>query len=301
MKKIIVTSFLLLFSQSVTRGQEDTASVTYVPTLDIYLLQYNLAGISYTDTLVPATRIEPSVVCSAARDGGLYVYSYSVSLSPKSQQHLSSFMVSHPSAIQSATKPNARWSQREFAQYRIWYWSNSRMDPSGLWTPTKDIAPGGSMSGFSFKSTGLPTIVSGYFQGNAPLLAFTAEAPQKMYDLLDTIAVFPHNTVIRLTLGPKDPPTPFNAFTFLDTITSYISESRTLGWITNDPTANKYKRLIDTARFHLQANNRGVTKAKLDSVLVNVYPDSAAGLITSEAYALLRFNTEYVLKKLSEE
>jgi hypothetical protein len=28
---------------------------------------------------------------------------------------------------------------------------------------------------------------------------------------------------------------------------------------------------------------------------------SAAGLITSEAYALLRFNTEYVLKKLSEE
>jgi hypothetical protein len=28
---------------------------------------------------------------------------------------------------------------------------------------------------------------------------------------------------------------------------------------------------------------------------------SAAGLITSEAYALLRFNTEYLLKKLSEE
>jgi hypothetical protein len=102
-------------------------------------------------------------------------------------------------------------------------------------------------------------------------------------------------------VSPKLPPTPFSALTFLDTITSYISESRTLGWIGNDPTANKYKQLIDTARFHLHANNRGVTKAKLDSVLVNVYPDSASGAITSEAYALLRFNTEYVLQKLREE
>jgi hypothetical protein len=29
--------------------------------------------------------------------------------------------------------------------------------------------------------------------------------------------------------------------------------------------------------------------------------DAAAGLITSEAYALLHFTTEYLLKKLSEE
>jgi len=159
------------------------------------------------------------------------------------------------------------------------------------------------MGGFSFGSTGLPMIANSYFEGNAPLLAFTAEPPQLLYDLLDTIDVFPHNTVVRRTLGPANPPSPLNGLGFLDTIKSYINESRTLGWITNDPTANKYKRLIDSAKAGLAGNppRRGMTKAKLDSVLVSVYPDTAAGTLTSEAYALIRFNTEYVMKKLREE
>jgi hypothetical protein len=99
------------------------------------------------------------------------------------------------------------------------------------------------------------------------------------------------------TVGPVAPDSPFISLNFLDTLNSYITQSRSLGWITNDPTANKYKRLIDTARSNLQANIRGVTKAKLDSVLINVHTDSASTL-TSEAYALLRFNTEYLLSKL---
>lgn len=46
-------------------------------------------------------------------------------------------------------------------------------------------------------------------------------------------------------------------------------------------------------------NHRAISKAKLDSVLINVAADSNTTL-SSEAYALLRFNTEYVLKDLRE-
>lgn len=299
----LMTVLALLSMQTAVYAQEDTASVTYIPGEGIYLLHYNLLGVSYTDTLVPATRIDPVVVCSVGKEGEMFVFSYAVSLMLTSQQYLSSFMVSHPAPILNPTKPNARWSQGEFAQYKVWDWSNSLMDPSGLWTPTTDVAPGGSTSGFSFRSAGQPTIVKSYLEGNAPLLAFTAEPPQLLYDLLNTIDVFPHNTVVRRTLGPADPPTPFNGLGFLDTIKSYITESRTLNWITTQATADKYTALINSAQAHLSSSPplRGTVKAKLDSVLVNVYPDSAAALITSEAYALLRFNTEYVLKKLREE
>ncbi len=111
------------------------------------------------------------------------------------------------------------------------------------------------------------------------------------------------NSFVGLTVVPRVLPSSFNALGFLDTIKSYITEGRTLGWIANDPTKNKYTRLIDSAKANLSSSpaRRGTAKAKLDSVLRNVHPDSAAALITSEAYALLRFNTEYVMKKLREE
>jgi hypothetical protein len=299
MRKIIINISLLCLIQAMPMAQVDTASVTYIPNLDIYLLEYSMEGTAYTDTLIPATRIDPAVECSVSDDGGVYLYSYSVSLSSASQQYLVSFMISHPATIHNATKPNSRWTQGEFAQHKVWDWSNTKMDSSGLWTPTTDVAPGDSLGGFSIRSAGLPAIVSSYFEGNAPLLAFSAEPPTKMYDLLDPILVFPNNTIIRRTLGPKDPPTPFNSINFLDTIKTYINESRSLGWITNDPTANKYTAFIDSARSNLQANRRGVTKSNLDLILQNVDADSG-GTLSSEAYALLRFNTEYVMNKLRE-
>jgi hypothetical protein len=297
MSKVIMITLVLLLAQTIAHGQEDTATVTYVPSLGIYVLQYNMMGQTYVDTLVPATRIDPSVKCSVSKVGESYIFSYLVSLSPNSQQYLLSFMVSHPAPILSPTKPNIRWSQGEFAQYKIWDWANTRMNPSGLWNPTTDIAPGVSLGGFSFTSAGLPTIVSSYFEGNVLGLAFSAEPPQLLYDLLDSIRGFPNNRVIRRTLGPKDPPMPFAALSSLDTIKSYVKQSRTLGWITSQTTAAKYVGLIDSARSKLQSNQIALTRAKLDTILMNVHADSSAHL-TSEACALLRFNTEYLLSKL---
>jgi hypothetical protein len=103
------------------------------------------------------------------------------------------------------------------------------------------------------------------------------------------------------TVGPVAPDSPFVSTNFLDTVKSYVNQSRTLGWITSDQAKNKYLRFVDTAKAYLQANIRGVTKARLDSTILSVYPDSVAGLLTSEACALIRFNTEYVLQKLREE
>jgi hypothetical protein len=178
--------------------------------------------------------------------------------------------------------------------------STTSIDDLDIPAPSS-LAPGESITG-SFDSKGLPAIKRFWVKG------FIRPITEQIFDSLlaaghseDSI-LFPWYLagVQGRTVSPLLPSIPFNALNFLDTIISYINQSRTLGWITNDPTANKYRRLIDTARFHLQANNRGITKARLDSVLLSANADSASTL-TSEAYALLRFNTEYVIKKLREE
>jgi len=230
--------------------------------------------------------IDVNIVATAEQVVGLYRYSYLINSSLQSEQNVNWFEVQGSSLVDSIFSPTGWRGDPYGIRALVSWWARDSL---------YRIAPGTSLGGFSFAASGLPAIQTYYAQGWFPIPVVNVEPDSIVNDDMAG------NMINGKTIGPRTPLAPFNGMTFLDTITSYISQSRTLGWITNDPTANKYKRLIDTARFHLQANNRGVTKAKLDSVLVNVYPDSAAGLITSEAYALLRFNTEYLLKKLSEE
>ena len=165
------------------------------------------------------------------------------------------------------------------------------------------VVPRDSVSGFVLMSKGLPGIrrcvVLPHFNVFAlyPRLD-EVDNPDSLDAKIDQDreAVNFHGFAV----GPTAPAAIFNGLGFIDTIKSYINRSRTLSWITDQSTADKYGRLIDSARYNLEANNRGAAKAKLDSVLLNANDDSSSTL-RNEAYALLRFNTEYVLKKLREQ
>lgn len=185
----------------------------------------------------------------------------------------------------------------------IWDGGTSNALTAVFWGDSRQLVlPGDTLSGFVVMSKGLPAIrlftVSPKFDVDSlfPDLEDTARVLTiaQMDSIRDAVKFRGY------TIGPSAPSAIFNGLHFLDTIASYITESRTLGWIANDQTKNKYTRLIDSAKANLSSSpaRRGTAKATLDSVLMNVYPDSAAALITSEAYALLRFNTEYVMKKL---
>jgi hypothetical protein len=105
------------------------------------------------------------------------------------------------------------------------------------------------------------------------------------------------NSFRGLTIGPTNPPTPFVQLTFLDTLSGYTSQSRTLGWIKDSVTAVKYLGYFSTAKIKIQQNDTATAKATLQQVLSDVNVDSTSH-ITSEAYALLRFNTEYLIPRI---
>jgi hypothetical protein len=219
--------------------------------------------------------------CNVISLSGRYTYRYSPTSASSSEQDVEGFYVDHNSSIDSVGSPNLWMGGGE--EGNIVMWDARRAEVR--------IPPGGHLQGFSITTYGIPSILRFYARGQS-----VAPTPQGEPDSVVGNDVF-QNSYKGKTVAPKDPPTPFTALSFLDTIKSYINQSRTLGWITSQITADKYARLIDSARSKLQSNEIALTRAKLDTVLMNVYTDSSAHL-TSEAYALLRFNTEYLLSKL---
>ena len=99
------------------------------------------------------------------------------------------------------------------------------------------------------------------------------------------------------TVGPQSPPKIFLPTAWCDTVSNYTSQSRTLGWFTNQSTAEKYLRYFSSAKSQLQSNNIAGARSTLQTVLTNAISDSTSNL-TSEAYALIRYNTEYLITQL---
>lgn len=243
-------------------------------------------------TWLPRDNFSITISCSVLDSATLFSYSYGVASALTSMQRVSFVCIEQRAdSVQVFSPPG--WQRGGVIDFNMRLgWESVVMDHKG------HILPGQSRSGFKMVSEGIPAIV------NYAAQAYNASPRFEMFSDTDLETGLrndiENNAVWGRTIGPADPPTLFNALTFLDTLKSYVMQSRTLSWIASDAIANKYARLLDTARANLMANIRGVTKAKLDSVLINVHADSASTL-TSEAYALIRFNTEYVLNKLREE
>jgi hypothetical protein len=164
--------------------------------------------------------------------------------------------------------------------------------------PLSVVVPGDSLT-ISVRIAALPTIqrywASGWY------------APMTVEELDSLVtAGFPENDVLRpwysdalagKTVSPRLTFTTLNPTLMIDSLLYYTFESRNLTWIANQSTADKYTGLYTRAKSDFQQNNTTSARARLDTVLRQIPLDSVANL-TSEAYALLKFNTEYLLSQL---
>jgi hypothetical protein len=164
---------------------------------------------------------------------------------------------------------------------------------------TSHVQPGGSVSGFEMMSKGLPSIRQCIV---SPFFDVIALFPDPA-DTTITYYVPPVDSVRNAvnyygwTIGPTAPLINFIASVWCDTLTSYTTQSRTLDWIKDDTTANKYLSYFASAKTKLTQRDSTGARTVLLQILRDVDIDSTSSL-TSEAYALLRFNTEYILKSL---
>ncbi len=172
-----------------------------------------------------------------------------------------------------------------------------------------DILPGQTRSGFVMTSYGLPTIkdiivrpliVSSVYPN---IEEFDVDMDElKKVQLTDRYKVSFHSK----TVGPTAPPADFKPLAFFEYIIDLKHRAVSLGWITNDGIVNSLDAKLANAKKKLTEGSPGAAKNILNAFISEVeaqgcatYENCPSGKhLTSEAYALLKYNAQYLIDHL---
>jgi len=248
-------------------------------------------NINTMDYFFPRNNFLADINCNVIKaNDSTFRFNYYISNNILSKQQINEFYLEKNSEnLINLIEPSG-WNLSIYDNLIHWY-DNNYYSARGIYI-TKNVIKSGEESIFSYESVSLPSIQSFYLRGyNFPNLD-PANGDSIYTDIFN-------NSIAGATIGAKDHPYPFITSNFLDTILAYNQRSSEFGWITNQTTADKYDSLFNTAKTQLQQNNNNAARITLQTVLQQVDIDSTSNL-TSEAYALLRYNTEYLIKKIQE-
>ena len=249
---------------------------------------YYWNGTSYSSSepypaIVPKDKLIAKVTCITTKTFDSYKYEYTIKNDISSVQKIVSF------GLNNYSENLNNFSAPEYWQFSIWGNSNfllGHVEPP-IWNYTNAlINPANESEGFSFSGVGLPIITSIYIQGYNTNPDFEIEKIKT-------------NSFITNTLSSSDLLLTINNDDLIDTLINFNTDSFDLGWITNQATADKYDSLFNLAKSQFQQNNNNSAKTTLQTVLQQVDLDSTSNF-TSEAYALLRYNTEYLLDQIPQ-
>jgi hypothetical protein len=233
-----------------------------------------------------ADNCQVTVSSSSIKEDTLFAYNYTIANNISSKQSLKYFLVAD-NAVNTSANPPSDWKSGRLKR-------NKLSSFIGL-SDSNWIKPGRILSGFQLKSTGLPGIMNYYIQAPYNIIKPDDTVPSDL-ELWFLSNVY-NNSFKGTTISPVDVSNSFIPLNYLDTLTNYATQSRSLGWIKDQATTNKYLGYFSSARTNLIQHDSAGTRTVLSQVLRDVDVDSTA-LLTSEAYALLRFNTEYLISKL---
>jgi hypothetical protein len=164
------------------------------------------------------------------------------------------------------------------------------------------IPPGQVLEGFELTSYGLPGIRATEVQPDLDLDAL----PDEFTENVEATQQLEESLKFRTRLvGPKSPPQNFVALGFLNYLITLVHDSRQQGWITRDGAKTSLLAKLTNAKRKLEAGDTKVTKNMLKAFLNEVQATSCQEFecpgkkpLTSEAYALLFFNGQFLWERL---
>ncbi len=232
---------------------------------------------------LPKNKADVVVKATVTRDtDGSLLFSYVVENKPTSLQKLEVFVVVRWTNDIVMHSTRVEW---EFdlwkTQPALFGWNDS--------FKSRLIAPDEIEHNFRFKTRALPRIATYYIEG--------WNGASGLSDIFT-------NSVQGKTLGPADPPNPFVPVAFIDTLISYTRQAFALRWIKNRDIVQDLNAELNDAKRQLRRNNKTEAKSILRDFIDEVKDlweeeeDQRRKPLTSEAYALLKFNVEYLISKL---
>ena len=242
-----------------------------------------------TDSIfTPADLLSAVVSVKITQSGSSLNYSYSVTNNKSSKQKLESiYIYTDADSIGNFSAPDGwsygKWDEKPLADF---------------FTSNEDsmLSPGLTLDNLNFTTRSIPVFTSFFVQGPHIKLDFSHDSNSEdlLEELYDDIL---NNSYKGTTLGPGKAPSVFAPLDFLDTLISYKHRAVALGWINNNGVANSLDSKLDVAKKQLVSGNNRTAVNTLNAFLNEVEAQNGKHL-TSDAYALLKFNVEYLIGKL---
>jgi hypothetical protein len=225
----------------------------------------------------------------------LIKYNYDVLSLPESQQNVNDFRVIFK------FKPDSILERYKMSEW----WGPYVLDNDTLswigWgaSDNANIKPNNSLSGFGFLTRYLPGITDYYAEGDHPIPSFEYGMAPDFIPGYDDLTPYGPG-IVGKTVGPVLTPDPFIALAFLDTLASYKHQALDLGWIDNQGIATSLDQKLENIKKQLE---KGKTKQAINmlNAFLNEVEAQKDKHLTSEAYALLKYNAEYLIQRLEED
>ena len=242
----------------------------------------------------PRDKIDADVRCTVMSDSLHLSFNYSLSSRSTSHQRIEEFDVWNYFGVAGVITP-IHWVGKFLPDRSRVHFDAALFDSRG------QIRPGHSQSGYRVIAAPGPCAIVRYTilgYNNLANIPSNVDTLTYSLNLLETYSN--SNAIGGSTIATIPPTDPFVASVFIDTLESYVSHARLIGWIKDQPTADKYVDYFNSTKTSLEQGNNTPALTNLQQVLQQVNVDSTAKL-TSEAYALIRFNTEYLLAHLPSQ
>ncbi len=244
-----------------------------------------------------------------------YTYNYELSNQEGAVQLLYSMVIDYFMPIYDVKMPSKAWysdmyrNPPRFDDRGEWSWSKTNDEPFG-------IPAGETESGFSFNSKGLPGIVVVAFVGErrarfsgGGLSWEQEESFEKVFVALKEKYKDKLKTKTAKTIGPGKLPEKFNATDFIDHLIDLKHQAQELGWIKaegGDGIIQALDQKLNNAKAAIaRGNTRSATKIlkafikQVEAQSCKTHDDCKKGKhLSPEAYALLKYNAEYLLENL---
>jgi len=287
--RIVYLIIFLIVYFSNNYAQKDT--VIYIPDKDVYEIKYwaKSSGIDtfMTVIFIPSNKVVPKIKAKITNRDNTYYYNYKITNTEKTKTPLEQFLLEINSMVQYNNKST-----------NDWYFGIEQRISGCSWFPLEDLLQNEEKDGFCIESNSLPGIGNAFFQGRTPFYMLSEEESSSFFEeSLKKLMRFPDNYVNNKTVIPVYNNDNHSLLDFIDTLTSYCSISYYQNWIITDLVGQKYQHYLTNSKSALQQNKNVLARCYLQDVLRDVDIDSSSS-ITSEAYALIRYNTEYLISKL---
>ncbi|MEN8191429.1 MAG: hypothetical protein ABFS12_01350 [Bacteroidota bacterium] len=301
--KIITLLIAFIFSVNIM-GQINIDIINFMDTIYFdsnggnYIVKYlGNSSIGYSDTIItfefePPTKIEPSITGNVnfIADSSYYLYSYKIANGPNAEQDIIWFYLFFKEDIEIKNKQTNNYDGGEYndLDLRIGWWGNG-------------LEPTWSADGFAISSKHLPSIGQAGMRGGVGMLSYRHGMPSsEIEDTLHSLSIGDASFKKIQTIVPIKLPAQFDILEFIDTLLTYCDRSYSLSWIESEGILKSLKVKLENAKKHL-INSETEEAIDLLNAFINEVEAQNGKKLTSEAYALLKFNTEYLIEQIKKE